>query len=94
MDVIKKKYILKLFHNFLKKENVLDKFVYNFSKEESIPWRETYEQEASFDLFFQDRMNQKYPSLIRFAFDWTNTKEGFIFWDDLSHKWELFFKIY
>lgn len=82
------KCVLKHFYRFLKKKNILDKYFINFTSLKNIAWREIYEQEKTFDIYAKDRLDKEFPNLIRYAFDWEKSEEGFIFWADMHDLWE------
>ena len=92
MEKIRNKYTLKEFHKFLKIENILEKYIKHFTKSQSIVWRNGYEQKTTFEEYFKERMEKKTPSLIRFAFEWEDTEDGYGFWEDMNYKWEQKFQ--
>ena len=88
MRKIINKCILKHFYRFLKRENIIEKYFINFTSLHNITWREIYEQEKAFDIYAKDRLDKECPSLIQYAFDWEESKEGYDFWHDMNNLWE------
>lgn len=88
MRKLKKKKILKHFYIFLKKEKLVNKFLKNFTHTNNFVWRESYETPHSLDLYLKDIIIKNHFNLIRNAFEWAESEEGFDFWEYMSNKWE------
>ena len=69
------------FFAFLKENNAYDKWVYNLMKQHpmnDIEW---------WDYFYQTLYEGRCLHAINYAFNWTDTKEGYEFWHKLEYKW-------
>ncbi len=85
------------FIRFLKEHNAFSCFVKNFNNHTEIKLREKWcnnsnccfriKPNSSFKDYF-DKCVMK-QELLKFAFSWVNTKEGFHFWSELSDEWSL-----
>ena len=74
---------------FLKHENIIKEYFINFTSLYNIEWRESHEQEKAFDMYAKDRLSKLNTQLIRYAFDWEASKEGFGFWEKMNNLWEI-----
>ena len=70
------------FKEFLIDHNLLDKYIYNFSKEKT-------NKINNFSSFFDERMNSRF---ITEAFNWGHTIEGSYFWFRISLDWYYYNK--
>lgn len=69
-----------LFVSFIKKNNVLGSFVYNYKIEQARKPLSDYISERC-------TSRNRYMGLINMAFEWANTAEGVEFWSRLSDEW-------
>ena len=92
MKIIKKNFILKRFYKFLKEENILEKYISNFTHIDSVEWRIERHEYETFALYFNERFDRRFPGLILFSFNWECSNEGYDFWSDIDEKWETEFK--
>ena len=70
------------FKEFLIDHNLLDKYIYNFSKEKT-------NKINNFSSFFDEKIKSRF--LTR-CFNWDNTPEGYEFWLQASLDWNHYNK--
>ena len=101
---IRNKIIIKQFIKFLKKNNALYSYIYYLRREEK---RHIKDNDITYLLLFSkftpsnDNLfkviNGKYLAclLIKHAFIWAFTKDGYNYWNDLSNEWEtMLYKLF
>jgi hypothetical protein len=88
------------FIDFLKENDVLDKFVYNFYNIADEEWKKSFwlgygSDDIDYTLynFLEDSKNISDDYLYN-AFNWDKTKYGYDFWYDINEKWLEKCKIY
>ncbi len=74
--------IPKILVDFLKNENILDKFIINFERQ--------HPKENFYEFFCNPRIEDfiRLSKLINYAFFWGYTPEGTSFWTKISRKWQ------
>jgi len=65
----------KIFLLFLKNKNIVSKYKYCFNK-------------RSKSIFFDDMSS--YASYVIGGFVWSDTNDGYVFWNKINDKWEKF----
>lgn len=95
---IRNKVIIKQFIKFLKKNNALYSYIFYLRREEK---RHIKDNDIIYLLLFSEFtpyndnlfkiINGKYLAcrLIKRAFIWSFTKDGYNYWNDLSNEWEV-----
>lgn len=78
---------LKLFINFLKKNNVYEKYILNLTNKSSIFYRELLNLPKTPDIFISNLIEKRPEELINLSFNWSSTKEGAHFWEVLHYSW-------
>lgn len=77
MKNIKNKFI-----DFLKENRAYKQFIQNIPNQDN----------KDIDLFYLKNIKKGPSFLISGAFEWNRTKEGILFWGNLSEKWENIIK--
>ena len=83
------------FKSFLKKENCTKEFFHNFRVSS---WRIECGEEENFQNYFYKHTKKHLKinvlSIFSEAFKWSDTKEGYKYWDDLHYKWVNYIHTY
>lgn len=75
-----RKYILKKFITFLKRENVYAPYLYNIHK--------NHKDNKKCAIIITDDLQDNFGlELISSNFSWFNTQEGYWFWSNINIKW-------
>ena len=85
----RRKQVVVRFKKFLAKNNAYNKFIRNLENEDNY-----FKNEYSFNNLYDFLTNQRYNQFVDYAFDWDDTPERFVFWEDLNHKWTKILKKY
>jgi hypothetical protein len=78
------KVIIKHFIKFLETNNALDSYLANLNKKEN-----TFKESNLFKCDAPSNIVLYFgaPKLIAYAFDWSKTMEGCVYWAELSMEW-------
>lgn len=90
--MIKKDVSPQEFVSFLKINNVYKQFRRGFYTPIKNDFLRNFYQKSAKESFSQKLMktNLDYLRFLSHVFEWDNTKEGYLFWHGVRHRWEIY----
>lgn len=81
------KYVLKCFYNFLKNKNIYNLYEKNLISCSGLYYRNIIDCETSPQKFLASISGTCPTLLISLSFRWSNTEEGWDFWNKIDCEW-------